>query len=117
MNWLDKTIEAFSPETAVSRLRNRQILAAYEANTPSRLHKRKKETRGPDSVAKEGVVGLRGQARYYDENYDLVTGILDILVSRTVGPNGIQVEPMVRGTDGSLHSEFNRELWEGFNEW
>ena len=117
MNWLDKTIEAFSPEKAVSRLRNRQILAAYEANIPSRLHKRKKETRGPDTVAKEGVVGLRGQARYYDENYDLVTGILDILVSRTVGPNGIQVEPMVRGTDGALHSEFNRELWEGFNEW
>ncbi|PCJ12483.1 MAG: phage portal protein [Gammaproteobacteria bacterium] len=117
MNWLDKGIESISPGWAVARLKGRAILAAYEANKPTRLRKIKRESRGPDTVVGEGARGLREQARFYDENHDLVTGILDILVARTVGPNGILVEPMVRDADGKLHKQFNRELLDGFNEW
>jgi lambda family phage portal protein len=117
MNWLDKAISATSPTWGLKRQQARAILAAYEANKPGRLRKMQTEMRGPDSVMMEAGAGLRGQARHLDENHDLVTGILDTLVARTVGPAGIMVEPMVRGKDGKLHNKFNRELLDGFNEW
>ncbi len=114
---VDKAIGYISPSWAVSRNKSRSMLAAYEAVKPGRLRKLQKESRGPDAVMFGAGASLREQARYLDENHDLVTGILDTLVVRTVGPNGINVEPMVRDDEGEPLKEFNKELLDGFNEW
>lgn len=116
-NAIDQAVGVVAPSWAVARNRSRSMLAAYEATKPSRLRKMQTETRGPDAVMYGAGANLREQARYLDENHDLVTGILDTLVVRTVGPNGVNVEPMVRGIDGEPHKEFNKELLDGFNDW
>jgi lambda family phage portal protein len=114
---VDKTIGFVSPTWAVARNKSRSMLAAYEATKPNRLRKTQKESRGPDAVMFGAGASLRDQARYLDENHDLVTGILDTLVVRTVGPSGINVEPMVRSNEGEPLKEFNKELLDGFAEW
>lgn len=117
MNWLDKQITKFSPNWGLQRAQARRMLAAYEAIKPGRTRRMTREHRGPNLVAEESVESLRAQARSLDENYDLVTGALDTLSMRVVGPKGIMVEPMVKDKKGDLHDEFNRELNERFNDW
>lgn len=113
---VEEIIGMLAPRYALKRAHARQLLAAYEATQPKRTRRMKGESRGPDLVANESIESLRAQARFYDENYDIVTGALDTLVMRTVGPKGIMVEPMVKTLDGSLHDDFNRQLNELFSE-
>ena len=113
---LDRVLASVAPGIALRRRRDRHMLDAYEATRPGRTRRMGLESRGPDVVNIESAESLKSQARYLDENYDLVTGALDTLVMRVVGPRGIMVEPMVKATDGSLHKEFNRQLNDLFIE-
>lgn len=117
MNWLDRQITKLAPQWGLRRAQARHMLGAYEATKPGRNRKMRGEHRGPDTVQSESGESMRAQARHYDENYDLVTGALDTLVMRVVGPKGIMVEPMVRRADGTLHDEFNRQINDLRNEW
>ena len=114
---IERVINKISPSFALQRAKARQMLGAYEAAKPRRNRKMMGESRGPDLVANESLESLRAQARFLDENYDIVTGALDTLVARTVGPKGIMVEPMVKTIDGDLHDDVNSQLNELFNEW
>ncbi len=114
---IERVINKISPSFALQRAKARQMLGAYEAAKPRRNRKMMGESRGPDLVANESLESLRAQARFLDENYDIVTGALDTLVARTVGPKGIMVEPMVKTLDGDLHDDVNSQLNELFNEW
>lgn len=117
MNWLDRSIARIAPTWGLKRAQARHLLAAYEATRPGRNRKMRSEARGPDTVQSESGESLRAQARSLDENYDLVTGALDTLTMRIVGPKGILVEPMVKNINGELHDEFNRQVNEVFSEW
>lgn len=113
----ENILSLVAPRYALKRAHARQMLAAYEATKHGRTRKMKSEHRGPDIVANESTESLRAQARFYDENYDIVTGALDTLAMRVAGPRGLMVEPMVKTIDGDLHDEFNRELNELFNRY
>lgn len=117
MGIFEKTLGAIAPGWAASRARNRLLLQAYEAAHPSRLHKAKREGRSADSAVFIAGVSLREQARWLDENHDLVIGLLDKLEERVIGAHGIQVEPQPLGLDGKLHEDFAARLSALWSEW
>jgi capsid protein len=49
-----------------------------------------------------GAVSLRQQARWLDNNHDLVIGVFDKLEERVVGAKGIIVEPHPMLTNGKI---------------
>jgi lambda family phage portal protein len=118
-NLIDKTIEFFSPESALRRETARKILSvqrAYEAAQPSRLRKKKTDPGSGDAIVERAGESLRLQARYLDENHDLARGVLNCLVNNVIG-RGITVEPQVKNPDGSLAKEVNDQLLELWEEW
>ena len=90
---LDDVIGVFSPGWKAARLRSRAVIQAYEAVKTTRTHKARRENRTADQLSQYGAVSLREQARYLDNNHDLVIGVFDKLEERVVGKNGIIVEP------------------------
>lgn len=116
-NWLDKTIGFFSPETGIKRLNARHRLTNfYDAAKPT-LDRKPRTDRGSGD-AMVGMAGdrLRVMARDLDNNHDLASGVLDILVNKTVG-SGIRYEPQVMGLNGELHDEFNEILLDRHERW
>jgi lambda family phage portal protein len=122
MNAIDKMISYFNPEKGLSRAKARRSLkvqARYEATKPNRQIKNPAEYRDANGVNEGQIRTLRGQARHLDENYDFVSGGLDVLVRNTVGANGIAVIPMPRNAEGELNKELAkqlRHLWIDFCE-
>lgn len=117
MNWIEKGIAALSPGWAAERSKSRNLMNAYEAANPSRLHKAKRSGISADNAVFAAGVSLREQARWLDENHDIVIGILDKLEERVIGARGIQVEPQPLMHDGKLHEEFASELSRLWSEW
>jgi len=117
MNALDRAIAEVAPGWGLARMRSRAGMAAYEAAVSSRTHKAKKSQGDANSVIQRGAMSIRGQARYLEENSDLVDTLLTTLVNNVVGKEGIGVEPMPLDRDGQVHEAFARELLEGFDEW
>lgn len=62
---------------------------AYEAVKTTRTHKARRENRTADQLSLYGAVSLREQARYLDNNHDLVIGVFDKLEERVVGKTGL----------------------------
>lgn len=117
MGIFEKALGAISPGWAASRAKNRMLLKAYEAAHPSRLHKAPRESRSADNAVYAAGTSLREQARWLDENHDLVTGMLDKLEERVIGSEGIQIEPQPLRRDGTLHKEFAAQLSALWAEW
>lgn len=117
MGFFEKALGAISPGWAVARARNRHALRAYEAAVPSRLHKAKRESRSADNAVFAAGTSLREQARWLDENHDLVIGLFDKLEDRVIGAHGIQVEPQPLDHNGDLHEDFAAELQALWSEW
>ena len=117
MGIFEKALGAVAPGWAVSRARNRLMLKAYEAANPSRIHKAPRESRSADNAVYAAGTSLREQARFLDENHDIVTGLLDKLEERVVGSEGIQIEPQPLRLDGSLHKEFAAQISALWAEW
>lgn len=116
-NLIDRIIEPFSPGAVVSRLAAREAIRAYEAARPSRTHKAKGEPHSADLAVQLAGKTLREQARYLDENHDLVTGLFDRLEERVVGGAGIGVEPIPLTLAGDVHLDFAAQIKSGWSEW
>jgi lambda family phage portal protein len=119
MNVIDRVVATFSPTKGVARAKARLMLARYEATQPGRQVKNPTELRDAISTTLGAAKTLRGQARHLDENYDYVSGALDVLVRNTVGATGINVIPLPRDIDGTINKELAREfrrLWANFSE-
>ena len=117
LNWIDRLIEPFSPQATLRRLRARAAIASYEAATPSRLRKFRRDGSGPNLLAEKSAVALRTQMRYLERNHDIVKGSLDVLVNNTVGPNGIGIEFQPRKLDGTIHEDYAAQLAEAWEDW
>ncbi|WP_053982274.1 phage portal protein, partial [Marinagarivorans algicola] len=117
MNILEKSIAAISPRWALSRMHNKFSIKAYEAVKSGRLNSAKQQHGSADTRSQFGSRSLRGQARYYQENSDLVDGLLTSMVNNVVGRDGIGVEPMPLDRNGNVHEAFAKALLDGFSEW
>lgn len=117
MNMLDKVIAALSPSWASQRAKSRYTIQAYEAATPSRIHKSRRESRDANQLTQMGGKSLREQARWLDSNHDLVIGILDKMEERVVGSKGIIVEPQPLSRTGQIHDDLAKQIRTAWSEW
>lgn len=117
MNIVDRIIAPFAPGIVAQRLAARQLIRAYEAARPSRTHKAKGEPHSADLAVSLAGRSLREQARWLDENHDLVTGLFDRLEERVVGASGIGIEPLPLTIAGDLHLEFAAQIKAEWSEW
>lgn len=62
-------------------------------------------------------MSLREQARYLDNNHDLVIGVFDKLEERVVGKNGIIVEPHPVLRNGAIARDLAAEIRTRWSEW
>lgn len=117
MSWFDRhVIAVISPTWAARRARARRVLDLYEAAEPSRLRREKKDTRSANAQNKGAVGPLRTQARHLEQNFDIASGVLDVLVNNTVG-SGIAPEPMVLTAGGDPDEAFNQRLLKLWDDW
>jgi len=116
-NLIDKAIGSVAPGWALKRQAARHALQAYEAARPNRNHKAQREPRSGDLAVQLAGKSLREQARWLDENHDLVTGVFDRLEERVVGAQGIGVEPMPLDNQGEVMTDLAAEIKAAWGEW
>jgi lambda family phage portal protein len=118
MTWFERYVVApVAPRAALARMRAmRGVKAFYEAAEPNRYRKTRNDRRSANAQNERGVIPIRNAARHLDENFDIASGILDVLIANTVG-TGIQPEPQVMLKDGSPADEVNRALLKLFDDW
>lgn len=117
MNFIEKAIGLVMPVWAASRAKARYDIMAYEAVTPTRTHKTKRENRNPNQLTQFGGKSLREQARWLDDNHDLVVGALDKLEERIIGAKGIVVEPQPLTIAGKLDSVLAEKIRSAWASW
>lgn len=117
MNLLDKAIAPLFPNWAASRLKARAQIMAYEAAMPSRTHKTNREGRSANNALAMAGRSLLEQARWLDENHDLVIGLLDKLEDRVIGSEGIMIEPQPLNEDGTVNDDLANELRRRWASW
>lgn len=117
MHLIDRLVAFISPATALKMMGARQAIRAYEAARPSRTHKATREHRSGNAALNMAGRSLREQARWLDENHDIVIGLFDKLEERIVGANGIQVEPQPRDAAGQVMPELAAELRRRWAAW
>lgn len=117
MNIVDRAIGLFSPVWAASRAEARFKIMAYEAAMPSRTHKLRRENRNANQLTQLAGKSLREQARWLDNNHDLVIGALDKMEERIIGAKGIIVEPQPLSITGELDNTFAEKIRSLWAEW
>jgi capsid protein len=117
MSLLDDAIGLISPGWKAARLRSRAVIQAFEAVKPTRTHKARRENRSANQLSQNGAVSLREQARWLDNNNDLVIGILDKLEERVIGSEGIIVDPHPVLKNGNIAKKFASQIRSAWAEW
>ncbi|MEM9388660.1 MAG: ClpP-like prohead protease/major capsid protein fusion protein [Pseudomonadota bacterium] len=84
----------------------------YEAARDDRRRRTPRIRLGPNRSQRRSRAFIRERARELEANYDVASTILDMVVSHVVGPDGVQVYPMVRLQDGSDATALNQFLYE-----
>lgn len=87
----------------------RHLEMAFDAVKRDNKRKRNVVTNSGSTEAALGAEELRARVRHEEQNSEMVSGVLDILVDRVIG-TGISVEPMVRTTSGELATSVNTAL-------
>ncbi|CAM3939739.1 phage portal protein [Xenorhabdus thuongxuanensis] len=117
MGILDNVIGVISPGWKAARLRSRLTIKAYEAAIPSRTHRARRENRNANQLTQFGGRSLREQARWLDNNHDLVIGLLDKLEERIVGAKGIIVEPQPLLLTGLVADALAAQISQAWSAW
>lgn len=115
MNLIDRIAATISPAWAVSRhVARYRLERLYEAAKSSPRHTARTGGQSGDGVMDHARNKLTYNARYLDENHDLVTGMLSDLAQQATTA---RIEPMVRRRDGTLNEEVNNVLSTRFATW
>ncbi len=121
MNLFERALLNVAPAWAASRARNRlramMYSNGYEAATPGRFRKTRRDQGSGNMLAQGAVLPVRNLARDLDRNHDLAHGILNTLVQNTVGAAGIGVEFTPIGADGNIDEAFGARLHELYDNW
>lgn len=114
---VEQAIAAVAPQWGASRAYHRLLINGYEAAMPSRTHKASREHRAANNAVFASGRSLREQARWLDENHDIVIGLLDKMEERIIGAKGIQIEPQPRSLTGEILTDFAAELRHRWAAW
>ncbi len=111
---LDSVIETLSPAWAYKRARARlQVRAArsaYDAATRTHLREQAGDYGSANARVGMSAVQVRNEARYLDDNLDIVEGGINTLLQNTVGASGIGVEPQPRDANGDVSESLVEQL-------
>jgi lambda family phage portal protein len=121
MSWFDRYIvEPVAPRAALKRAAARRALrsmrASYEAGESSNARKKRTDRASANANNTRSAEGIRAIGRYLDENYDIASGMLDVLVANTIG-TGIWPEPQILLKDGTPATDANQVLLSLFEDW
>lgn len=117
MNWYGRILAGVAPEYQLRRLKAMAITRmAYEAAKPTRNNRAKREARGPNAAMQSDAKAMRYQVRHFEQNSDVISAALDILVANTIG-SGIRPEPMVKDLSGNLLEDVNNQLMALWADW
>lgn len=116
-NRLERAIAWLSPGWALRRRRARTLAAAYEAADPGRLRTKHRDYGSGNSVAQQGAVAIRTQARALERNHDLARNAINVLVQNVIGPNGIGVEFQPRNRAGDIDEAVAEQLRTLYLQW
>lgn len=117
MNIVDRAIAVFSPMTALRRAQARRALSYYEAGRTDKQRKQRRSINSGNVEVRNAGRSIREQARHFDENHDIGSGALNILVAAIVGQYGTQIEPQPRRKDGTIHTEAAKILLSLWKDW
>jgi lambda family phage portal protein len=117
LNLVDRMVAYMSPRAGFNRLKDRMVLAHYDAAKPSPSRKARRDNSSADTLVGKSAEALRNNMRYLDRNHDLVNGALSTMVNNIVGPTGITPEPQPQNPDGSVHTAYALALTEAYNDW
>ena len=117
MSIVNRILQPFAPGIVVKRLASQQLIKAYEAANRTRLHKAEREAKSADLAVEMAGRSLREQARWLDENHDLVIGLFDRLEERVIGGKGIGIEPLPLDLDGNVLTELSAQIKRRWAEW
>lgn len=116
-NPIDRVIGWFSPESAVSRMKYRNIIAYYEAGRKTPQQRQRRSVGGPNRETTRSAVFLKEQARYLDANLDIFRGALNTLTQNVVGGSGISIEPHPTKANGDIDDDLAEVISAGWDEW
>lgn len=128
MSWLDRfrspltlaqreaAIERARLEAVALRQRREASERAYEAAAQSQYWPKRGDLKSGNAVMDQARTSIRSWARFLDENHDIAVGVLDDLVKKIIGC-GIQIEPMVKGTNGKPIKKINDQLRTLWADW
>lgn len=108
LNLLDKIKSYTSSTAAVEIAKNRAAVAMYETASGSG-RRAKSSTHTVKQQAKIAQLPLAQQARYYEENFGIVSAMLDEVVVKVVG-DGIKVNPQPKLLNGTLAAPLAKQL-------
>ena len=112
-----KFIDSLFPQLALNRMKVEAVERYYAAAQETDYHRTPRGgNASADSVMDNAKGKLREIARVLDENHDLATGILNDLVTKSIG-SGLQVEPMVKSSSGKLMERVNKEILRLWLDW
>ncbi|CAM4206823.1 phage portal protein, lambda family [Yersinia intermedia] len=117
MSIFDDAIGLLSPGWKAARLKSRVAIRAYEAVLPTRTHRAKRENRNANQLSQVAGRSLREQARWLDNNHDLVIGLLDKLEERIIGAKGIIVDPQPILRTGLVADDLAKQIRAAWAEW
>lgn len=118
LNLLDRAISWANPLEGLRRLQARSVLARYEAARPSKQRgKASKDNSTAETHVARDAATIRAIAREMERDHDVVRGALSQLSSVIVGDAGVNVEPLPRTADDSIHDEFARDLLRLYADW
>lgn len=104
------------PGWAAKRAEHRKKYRKYEAVQTTHQRNPKRDSRSADGTNDGAVKGLREQARYLEENYDLAKGAINAVVNNVVGPQ-LLPEPKVREKNGRDAKKINKVISELWADW
>lgn len=116
MNRLEKLIASLSPRWAAKRAAMRSVVNYYDAAETGRFRKSKQDKGSANAKVERGHSVILTRARDMDDNYDILSGALDVYVNNVIG-TGIQPEPQVMLKDGKPAKDVNTELSRLWDEW
>ena len=105
---LDQAVALFAPTFALRRTVARMELARlYEAAKGTRNRRAIRDAHSPNAVMQATGMALVREARYLDENHDLVTGALTFLAEMA---SNVTPRAMIRTRGGELATDLNTAL-------
>ncbi len=93
------------------------VKSYYEAGVTDPQRKQRKEYGAGDTAVIRAGGSIRQQARHLDQNHDIATGALNVLVQNIVGPQGIGVDPVPRTLGGVIHDELADQILRVYQDW